>query len=53
MKEVKTMRETFRFFNTDEEADRWMKSRGRRKSWKTPWTSDDGKEKKVVVWYFE
>ena len=47
------MRKTYRFFDTDAEADCWLKSRGRRKSWKTPWTSRDGKEKKVVVWYYD
>lgn len=45
-------RRTFQFFDTEEQAQRFIKSRGRRKANYTPWTSEDGKEHAFVVWYF-
>jgi hypothetical protein len=44
---------TFKFFDTEEEAKKFMKARGRRKQTMTQWQSTDGKEHKKIVWYYE
>ena len=47
------MKQTFKFFDTMEQANAFIKDIGtRRKHTVTPWQDPRGTEKKIIVWYF-
>lgn len=52
-------RKTFRFCETEDEAKRFCESENKNQyirkyhpAYYTPWSSQDGKENKFIVWYF-
>lgn len=46
------MKQTFKFFDTMEQATAFIRTRGRRKHSMTPWQSSDGNEHKYIVWFY-